>query len=218
MPEHENLMPIKLDSSTRLLFIGDSITDCGRKQCPEEIGNGYVRQVRDFLLAKSPANAPTVINRGVSGSKVPDLQKRWDRDVIELKPDVLSVFIGINDVWHGLVPGRVGTALDDYIAGYRELLDRTKAAFPAIQLVLCEPSVLWLKEPANADELLEPYVAAVHALAKDFRIEHVVPLHSAFNDARAKRPDVAWTTDGVHPTSIGHALIARAWMTTTGVI
>lgn len=218
MPEHENLMPIKLDSSTRLLFIGDSITDCGRKQCPEEIGNGYVRQVRDYLLAKSPANAPTVINRGVSGNKVPDLQKRWDRDVIELKPDVLSVFIGINDVWHGLVPGRVGTALEDYVAGYRELLNRTRSAFPAIQLVLCEPSVLWLKEPANADELLEPYVDAVHALAKEYKIEHVVPLHSAFNDARAKRPDVAWTTDGVHPTSIGHALIARAWMTTAGVL
>src|SRR4051812_7048232 len=101
-------MPITLTARTRLLFIGDSLTDCGWKTDPEQLGAGYVRLVRDWLLAASPATAPLVLNRGISGNKIPDLQQRWKSDVLDLAPDVLSVFIGINDVWHSFTPGREG--------------------------------------------------------------------------------------------------------------
>lgn len=211
-------MPLTFNAKTRLLFIGDSITDCGRKQCPETIGSGYVRMVRDQLRAASPATSPVVINRGISGNKVPDLQHRWQRDVIDEKPDILSVFIGINDVWHGLVPDRMGCALPEYVAGYRDVLTQTRSAFPAIQLVLCEPSALWLPDPPNANDLILPYADAVHRLAREFDVKYVVPLHRAFDAARDARPDIAWTTDGVHPTSTGHALIARCWLETTGLL
>jgi lysophospholipase L1-like esterase len=211
-------MSLSFTSAKRLLFIGDSITDCDRHKDPEELGKGYVRLVRDYLLAKDPAGAPVVINTGVSGNKVPDLEKRWQRAVIDLKPDVLSIFIGINDVWHGLVPDREGTTIERYTTGLHDLLKLTRDAFPQIELVMCEPSVLWLSDPPNANELLGPYIAAIRNLARDFAANCVVPLHGAFENAKRQRPAVQWTTDGVHPTSIGHMLIARTWLEATGTL
>src|SRR3989442_15766615 len=108
-------MPLNLNASTRLLFIGDSITDCGRREDPEAVGSGFVRGIRDWLRAADPANAPIVINHGVSGNKITDLQKRWQRDVIDQAPDVVSVMIGINDVWHGLVPRSAGVDPETFL-------------------------------------------------------------------------------------------------------
>src|SRR4051794_13362046 len=102
------VMALQLEKSTRLLFVGDSITDCGRREDKDELGSGYVRRVRDYLGATQPLRTPQIFNRGISGNKIPDLQSRWDRDVLELNADILSVYIGINDVWHGLAPNRAG--------------------------------------------------------------------------------------------------------------
>jgi lysophospholipase L1-like esterase len=209
---------LKLNASSRLLFIGDSITDCGRRGDPEEIGDGYVRLVRDYLLARGPAAAPVVINRGISGNKIPDLQKRWERDVLETAPGVLSVFIGINDVWHGLAFDRVGCDIEHYIAGYRDILQRTRPKLPGCQFVLCEPSVISPPAHDEGNARLAPYVRAVHDVAGEFGAIGVVPLHRAFIDAQSARPDVRWTTDGVHPTSAGHMLIARTWLKSTDLL
>jgi acyl-CoA thioesterase I len=210
-------MPFTTSSDTRLLFIGDSITDVGQRNDPERVGGGYVRMVRDHLLAKAPPLAPQVINRGISGNKITDLQKRWQTDVIDEKPDLLSIYVGINDVWHGFKPERTGVPIDEYSARFRQVLTHTRDALPRCGIVLCEPSVLWIASPPDANDLMRPYIEAVRKLATEFRIEHVVPLHSAFNCARSVRPDIAWTSDGVHPTSAGHALIARHWLSTTGL-
>lgn len=210
-------MSITLSPKTRLLFIGDSITDCGRREDKDELGSGYVRRVRDYLVASAPATTPQVINRGIGGNKIPDLQKRWQRDVIDLRPDILSICIGINDVWHGLAPDRSGCTIDAFIAGYRDILSQTRQSLPDCRLVLCEPSVLWLKEPADANERLDPYVKAVHELAQEFAVECVVPLHEVFERTQSLRQDIPLTTDGVHPTSEGHMLIALTWLRTAGV-
>jgi lysophospholipase L1-like esterase len=207
---------ITLNANTRLLFIGDSITDCDRRKDPYEVGNGYVRLIRDHLGVTHPGNSPTVINRGISGNKMVDLQKRWQRDVIDEKPDVLSIFIGINDVWHSFAPDRVGCDIDAYTAGYRDILTRTRNALSRCALVLCEPSVIWPPVHERGNELLQPYVRAVHAMAKEFAAAAIVPLHGAFNSARDERPEVALTTDGVHPTSAGHTLICRTWLSAIG--
>jgi acyl-CoA thioesterase-1 len=202
-----------------LLFIGDSITDCGRRTDePEKLGNGYVRIVRDWLCARDPSNAPRVVNMGISGNKMGDLEKRWQRDVIDVRPDVLSVYIGINDVWHGFKPDRLGTTIKDFTRGYREILTRTRDAFPACKFVVCEPSVIWLAAQPDANELLQPYVEASRIVAKEFDAIATVPLHGAFVDAQAARPDVPWAPDGVHPSSTGHALIARTWLKSVGLI
>ena len=205
-----------LDRHTRVLFIGDSITDCDRRPDPSGLGAGYVRQIADRLAAADPPRSPTVLNRGVSGDRVPHLERRWQRDALDLQPDVLSVFIGINDVWHGLVAGREGSPLPEYVAGYRRILSAARGALRGLELVLCEPSCLLLPDVPGANDKLRPYVQAVHDLAVEFDAAAVVPLFAAFEAAHAARPDLAWTTDGVHPTSTGHALIAHAWLKAVG--
>src|SRR5690554_5604958 len=145
-------MSITIQRSTRLLFIGDSITDCGQRECPERMGSGYPRLIRDYLAAKNPAEAPTVINRGISGHKVTDLAARWESDVIEQKPDVLSIKIGINDVWHSLRPDPGGVPIEQYIATYRNILQQTREALPDCRVVLCEPSVISPPAPAGGNE------------------------------------------------------------------
>lgn len=209
-------MAIQVSRQTKILFTGDSITDCGREADPDGIGVGYVRNVRDYLSCKEPDAAPTVINTGISGHKVTDLQRRWQADVLAHKPDVLSVKIGINDVWHELA-GLGGVTPDRYILTYRTMLGEVRDQLPHCAIVLCEPSVIDPPQPAHANASLSPYVEAVHALAQEFNAAAIVPLHSEFVRARTSRPDIAWTTDGVHPTSTGHMLIARTWLRATGL-
>ncbi|QCK83060.1 hypothetical protein E5Z46_13115 [Geobacillus kaustophilus NBRC 102445] len=84
----------------RIVFIGDSITESGRWRDPEQIGYGYVRLIRDYLITAYPHRSFDVVNRGVSGNRIPDLLARWERDVIDLQPDIVSISIGINDVSH----------------------------------------------------------------------------------------------------------------------
>ncbi len=211
-------MAITLTRDSRLLFIGDSITDCGRRECKEGIGSGYPRLVRDYLRAKNPDTAPTVLNTGISGNRVTHLQERWQADVIDLRPDVLSIKIGINDVWHHLGGKNEGVPIDRYITVYRQILSQLRNSLPKCELVLCEPSVISPPAPADGNEALKPYVRAVNDLAEEFRASAVVPLHGLFLDAERQRPDIAWTTDGVHPTSSGHMLIARAWLNAAGLL
>jgi acyl-CoA thioesterase I len=206
-------MAIAFTQETRVLFIGDSITDCGRTADPQGLGHGYVRLIFETLLARDPATAPTIINRGISGNCVPDLVGRWDRDVLAHEPDVVSIKIGINDVWRQM-DSRGGVLIDDFRRLYDQVLSRTLSALPACKLVLCEPTVFWppAVDAERGQALIKPYVQAVNDLAADFAVHAVVPLHDAFNDARAARPDVDWASDGVHPSSAGHMLITHHWL------
>lgn len=211
-------MALELTGTTRLLFIGDSITDCGRREDPEKIGQGYVRMVRDFYRAKNPATAPTVVNTGISGDRVTNLEDRWQRDVLDLTPDILSIKIGINDVWHSLGGKNEGVGLERYTRVYDSLLAQTRALLPRCEIVLCEPSVIWPPQPIEGNEKLQPYLFAVRALALKHRLACVVPVHAAFESAKLARPDIDWVPDGVHPSSSGHALIAQTWLRATGTL
>ena len=210
-------MPIRLNPKSKFVFIGDSITDCGRGGEPEGIGSGYVRLVRDYLRAKDPGHAPEVINRGVSGNKVTNLRDRWSKDVIELSPNVLSIMIGINDVWHGLNSGGSGVDIDTYRRTYAQLISQVKEKHSACEIVLCEPTVISPPAHAKGNESLKPYVAAVRELAVELKLL-LVPLHDVFLDAAKARQDIDWATDGVHPTSSGHMLIARQWLEATELL
>jgi acyl-CoA thioesterase I len=211
-------MALPLTRDSRWIFIGDSITDSGRRQCPEAVGTGYVRDVRDWLRASIPRLAPEVLNKGISGNTISDLQRRWDSDVIALKPQLVSIKIGINDVWHGLAGADGGTPIEEFRKIYADILGRLKAAWPETTIVLCEPSVIWSPAPAEGNEMLEPYAAAVREAALDFHVQGVVPLRRAFEKAGAERPDVEWVPDGVHPSSSGHMLIARSWLACLGLL
>ncbi len=212
-------MPLRLTRDSRLLFIGASITDCDRRaDAPEHLGTGYVRIVRDWLLARDPAGAPHVINRGIGGNTVADLARRWEADVIDERPDAVSIMIGVNDVWRQLDGHGPGVPLEAHVSTFRGLLERTLAALPACQLVVAEPTVIG--PPAAGSEgnrMLAPYVAAQGALAREFGAVHV-PTHAAFLAAQAARPDLIWAPDGVHPPAFGHALLAREWLAATGLL
>jgi acyl-CoA thioesterase I len=211
-------MALPLSRDSRWVFIGDSITDCGRAECPEAIGSGYVRMVRDWLRASVPQIAPQILNKGISGNTIVDLERRWITDVIAQEPRLVSIKIGINDVWHGLAYAEGGTSLEKFRAIYADILGRLKAACPEVTIVLCEPSVIWPPAPPIGNERLKPYVAAVQEIGTEFAVRSVVPLHAAFNKAALARPDIEWAPDGVHPSSSGHMLIARCWLACLGLL
>ncbi len=211
-------MSLSVSRETKLLFIGDSITDCGRTTDADHLGSGYVRRIRDLLAAKDPSNCPAVINTGISGNRVTHLAARWDRDVIAHSPDIVSIMIGINDVWHGLDGKSDGVGIDEYIATYRKLIGSLRAALPKTKLVLCEPTVICPPSPAEGNERLQPYVRAVNDLGKSLGADVIVPTHGTFRRAQEQRPDLEWTTDGVHPASAGHMLIATTWLGATGLL
>jgi lysophospholipase L1-like esterase len=137
------LMSLVFEPQQKLLFIGDSITDCGRRNEPfAPFGSGYVNIARALLLARYPERGLEVVNRGVGGNTVRDLDRRWETDVVAEQPDWLSVKIGINDVWR-TVTGRLDEAvpLAEYRTTYRRLLERARAATSA-RLILMDPYVI----------------------------------------------------------------------------
>ena len=211
-------MPLRLKPRGRLLFIGASITDCDRREdAPEHLGTGYVRLVHDWLLAKNPAAAPTVLNRGIGGNTVVDVAERWRRDVIDERPDAVSVMVGINDVWRQLDGQGPGVPLDAHVAAFRWIVAETRAALPDCQLVLCEVTVIGPPQSGRGNEMLKPYVAALGDVARESGAI-LVPIHAPFLAAQAARPDLDWAPDGVHPPAFGHALLARQWLAATGLL
>ena len=199
-----------------ILFQGDSITDAGRNRDSSDanaagaLGNGYPLLVAAAVLAADAGRDLKFYNRGISGNKVPDLQQRWTADTINLKPDVLSILIGVNDFWHKLDHGYNGT-VQDYEQQYTALLQQTREALPQVRLIVLEPFVLrtgavdarWF--PEFDQRRAAAAKVAAHARAT------FVPLQSIFNQRARTAPPAYWAADGVHPTPAGHAVIAEHW-------
>jgi len=197
------------DNDLTVLFIGDSVTDCGRRDDPDRgLGNGYVRLVDEaFTAGGTPAN---IVNRGISGNRVRDLKARWQADAVALKPTLLSVMIGVNDTWRRYDENDP-TTVEAFEADYRSLLE----ALPGrdeMALVLMEPFLLPVtagKEKWRED--LDPKIAVVRALAAEFGAI-LVPTDEYLNDIDVPLTEIA--ADGVHPTELGHQLLARLWLDT----
>ncbi|MCK6206120.1 SGNH/GDSL hydrolase family protein [Bacillus infantis] len=201
--------------SKKLLFIGDSITDHGRREDPEQIGFGYVRNLRDYYLTSFPEKEFEFINRGVSGNRVTDLADRWKADVIDIQPDVVSISIGINDVWRQLdSPGIVQIDPGRFKEVYQDLLTQVREETEA-EIVLMEPTVIEEDVHSEGNRLLTPYVEAVHELAEQFNAV-VVPEHKAFIRYLESGGKLKLTTDAVHMTSAGDMLMARTWVQGAG--
>ena len=200
-----------------ILFQGDSITDAGRSRDDlSDLGRGYALMAAGWLGLRQPEQGLRFANRGVSGNRCADLVERWQADCLALRPDLLSIYIGINDTWRRFDSG-LATSAAAFEASYRRLLEDTRRALPATHLVLIEPFVL----PYPADRQawradLDPKIAVVRALALEFGAA-LVPLDGLFAQASARRGPDYWTGDGVHPTPAGHALIARAWLEAVGL-
>ena len=203
-----------IEPEDHVLFFGDSITDAGRDRDAKAgdssgWGTGYVHQIAAYLGAQDPADELIFTNKGVGGDRIYDLEKRLKTDVLNEEPDIVSILIGINDVWRRYDSGTVSEP-DKFAAAYRGILK--KIAKDGARLVLLEPFLL----PVPADrrawrEDLNPKIDIVRDLAREFDAV-LVPLDGLFAAASAQREPAFWAPDGVHPSPAGHALIARAWI------
>ena len=204
------------------LFQGDSITDGnrGRNTDPNHImGHGYAFSIASRLGADFPEKKLTFYNRGISGNKVTDLETRWQKDTLDLKPDVLSILVGINDTSSVVFSHPDPVTAEKYEEVYRSLLNQTKAQFPEILFVLCNPFILPVgKVKENWDAYkseLAKRQSAVLKLVKEFDTVFV-DFQQVFDQACKRANADYWIWDGVHPTVAGHELMVREWMKQVG--
>ncbi len=200
------------ESGDKVLFIGDSITDCGRRNEHAPYGHGYVRKITELITAKYPEREITYVNKGIGGDIVEGLEERWDTDVIVEKPNWLSVKIGINNASRQYA-GDVSTEayLPVWEACYRRILTRVKSELDA-PLFLFE--IFYIEEDVDEPRPLavDAYNESIHRLAGEFDAR-LIPTDAAFDKAVAARPGALWTTrDGVHPNAEGHTLMALEFL------
>jgi lysophospholipase L1-like esterase len=205
-----------------VVIIGDSITDGGRARTGQDY-NHTMGQSYAFILAAQLGDQLaerdlTFINRGISGDTIPDLQARWKADVLDLKPDFLSIFVGVNDTFS---PKGGGETVEQYEQGYDKLLDDTLAALPGVKIVLGHPFLLpvgkYKDHYATSLAELKKRQAVVDRLAAKYHLP-VIRYQEAFDAACRRAPADQWSWDGVHPHYAGHGLMAREWMKTVSAM
>lgn len=207
------------DRDLTFLFQGDSITDGNRGRTDWDLnhimGHGYAFTIASRVGADFPEKNLKFINKGISGNKVTDLAGRWKADALELKPDVLSILVGINDSSSYLADPTKGVSPEQYEQVYRQILDQSKAQNPDLLLVIGEPFTL---PYAGAEGAANPRLADVkkrQEIAKRLALDYnavFVPFQQVFNDALKRAPEKYWIWDHIHPTVAGHELMAREWL------
>ncbi|MBP3706434.1 MAG: SGNH/GDSL hydrolase family protein [Clostridia bacterium] len=206
----------------RILFQGDSITDCGRTgDVLHGLGNGYANFIRASLGSDFP-DEYEFINRAISGNRIVDLYARIKADFINLKPDYASIYIGVNDAWHE-IDFKNGVDTEKFEKIYNMLIDEIKAACPDTKLIIIAPFILegdGTRNTAQIPDKFERFKADVSEKAEVARKVSqkyklpLIELQPAFDDACKKASAEYWTIDGVHPTPCGHEIIKRLWIET----
>lgn len=233
------MVPLVAMSGTRVLFIGDSITDGawgnsggGAKPSSQRAlwdmnhiyGHGYMYLCAAHYQGRYPSQDYEFFNRGISGNTLSDLEKRWKSDAIDIKPDVLSILIGTNDVDVLLKQGSNSFDYVEWERRYRRLLDEALDAHPNLKLVLCAPFVAntgKMRETSNygvREEMIKECAEVVKKIAKDYNAIFV-PYHQMFATLIAKTPkakNTYWIWDGIHPTAAGHQQMADLWIKVAG--
>lgn len=204
-----------IEKNDHLLFIGDSITDVGRNRADRsDLGEGFPNLLATQLVEKYPDYELTILNRGISGDQVIDLKNRWTEDCLALKPDVVTILVGINDVGFVIDRQSIPTVedLSRFEANYRFLLDSLREETEA-KIILMEPFVLpYPIDRLNWRDQLNPRIQIVRRLATEFEAL-LIPLDGILNDKGIAHSFEEYTgDDGVHPTVAGHQTIAEAWL------
>jgi len=199
----------------KILFIGDSITDCARyKDQDASLGQGYVLMTAGQLMQTYPEKDIEVINKGISGNKVTDLLARFKRDCINYQPDIVSIFVGINDVWHESNRND-GVDADLFETLYEILIQLIKKHVPHAKIILMEPAALCTDAIAKDFPVIAPGLKINQTIIKKIADKHQlihVPLQGMFEDALKIKPVTYWLYDGVHPSPVGHKMIADQWI------
>jgi lysophospholipase L1-like esterase len=202
-----------LTDKSLVLFQGDSITDCGRvKTDGSNLGNGYPARVAGLWQNLFPASGLKFLNRGLSGDRAKNLLERYDADFKALKPDLVSILIGVNDTWRRY-DSNDPTSAEKFEENSRTLLTKLKKDLPSAAIVIIEPFLL-NSDPAKAAwrEDLDPKIHAARRLAREFA-DVFVPMDGIFARYAVEGiPDTDMSGDGVHPTPRGHGIIAAEWL------
>lgn len=203
-----------------ILFQGDSITDCGRgRENFDCVGDGYPLLVKAQLGFEHPEEYDYQ-NRGISGNRIVDVYARIKADIINLKPDYMSILIGVNDVWHE-VDVQNGVEAEKFEKIYCMLIEEIKEALPNIQIMILEPFCLRAVATENTEEKpnkwnifrseVKKRAEKAKAVAEKYNLIFV-PLQEKFDEAAKNTENTYWLRDGVHPSAMGHELIKREWL------
>jgi lysophospholipase L1-like esterase len=207
-----------LNEKTVVLFQGDSITDCGRVRSDgTNLGGGYPAVIASLWRNLFPGSGLKFLNRGVSGDRAKNLLERYDADFKALKPDLVSILIGINDTWRRY-DSNDPTSAEQYEENYRTLLKRLKNDLPRAAIIIIEPFLL-NSDPAKAlwREDLDPKIQAARRLAKEFA-DIFIPMDGIFTRYAVEGiREAEMSADGVHPAPRGHSIIAAEWLKAAGV-
>ena len=199
----------------KILFQGDSITDAYRSfDWDENVGIGYPLLVK-ASLGFEMANEHKFINRGISGNRVTDIYARIKNDILNLKPDVISILIGVNDVWHDLAEKPNGVDSEKYYKIYDMLICEIKEALPDVKIMIMEPFVLKGNETEEKWDVFRAEVEKRSEKAKAISEKYNWPfieLQKGFDELAKKAEPSYWLADGVHPTAMGHEFIKNEWI------
>ncbi|MFI2235942.1 GDSL-type esterase/lipase family protein [Streptomyces chrestomyceticus] len=216
-------MTITLRPRTTVLFTGDSITDSRRLTSEDGLGFGYPPRIAGEWGLRHPDRPVTWLNSAIAGHKVRDLEPRWQTDVLDARPYVVSILVGVNDMgWHTLDPEGHVIPVEEFAAGYGRLL--APLAEAGTELILVEPFLLPVHGVVEAGAArvgpeerkqwradLNPKIQAVRELARNYGAQ-LLPADSMFTELATTTGPEYWAEDGVHPTPAGHAALAAAWL------
>lgn len=197
-----------------ILFQGDSITDAGRiRESEFDQGKGYPAYVSARLGLDNPGEYK-FYNKGISGNRIVDVYARIKADIINLKPDYMSILIGVNDVWHEF-GAKNGVEAEKFEKIYSMLIEEIKEALPDIKIMIMEPFVL---EGTGTEEHIDEFkaevakrAAAAKRIAEKYSLSFM-SLQEDLNELTKKAPNDYWLADGVHPQITFHQYIADKWV------
>ena len=198
-----------------ILFIGDSITDCGRRDANAPYGNGYVDVFNDCIIARYPDRDITVINKGIGGNRIVDLESRWNDDVMRYKPDWLSIKIGINDLHSGFGEGPDAMTPDVFRKKYDGVLARTVATWKP-EIVLISPYFISIDFDGDNQRSavlarLPEYVGVVKDMSEKYGTRYI-DTQALFQEQLKYRDADTFCAEPVHPNRRGHTVIAASVM------
>lgn len=206
---------VLFERGQKVVFIGDSITDAGRRADSAGNGSGYFSLVRGFVLARYPELGLEFVNRGIGGDTVRHLKARWQQDAIDEQPDWLSVKIGINDVWRTFDSDGIGAvSIDEYEGTYRELLKQAVSKTGA-KLIIAEPYVIETGRNDPFRATMDEYGLVARKIAEEFGAINI-RTQEAFDLALKSTQPSDWADDRIHPNTQGHAIIALEFLRALG--
>ncbi|GHV94950.1 lipase [Spirochaetia bacterium] len=201
------------DEKFTVLFQGDSITDCGRsREDDAKLGNGYPAKIAGIWEILFPGHSVRFINRGISGNRSKDLLERYEKDFLALEPDVISLLIGVNDTWRRY-DSNDPTSTEQFEKNVDTLLGNLRRDLPETSIILIEPFLLGtIPERKIFREDLDPKIHAIRSLAMEYA-DVFIPMDGIFARYAVEGfKEADMSADGVHPTSVGHGIIAAEWL------